>query len=49
MTTPGKPVALSPKRGSLPGFGLSLGITVGYLTLIVLIPLAGLVWKSSSL
>jgi sulfate transport system permease protein len=36
-------------HGSLPGFGLSLGVTVTYLSLIVLIPLSGLVWKSSSL
>jgi sulfate/thiosulfate transport system permease protein len=36
-------------RGSLPGFGLSLGITLTSLSLIVLIPLAGLVWKSASL
>jgi sulfate transport system permease protein len=36
-------------RGSLPGFGLSLGTTLVYLSLIVLIPLAGLVWKSASL
>jgi sulfate/thiosulfate transport system permease protein len=35
--------------GSLPGFGLSLGITVTYLSLIVLIPLSGLVWKTASL
>jgi sulfate/thiosulfate transport system permease protein len=36
-------------RGSLPGFGLSLGMTLASLSLIVLIPLAGLVWKSASL
>src|SRR5260370_38022469 len=36
-------------RGSLPGFGLSLGVTVSYLTLLVLIPLAGLAWKTPSL
>jgi sulfate transport system permease protein len=42
---------LRPRRalGSLPGFGLSLGITVTYLSLIVLIPLSGLVWKTASL
>jgi sulfate transport system permease protein len=39
----------SARRGSLPGFGLSLGITVVYLSLIVLIPLAGLAWKSAAL
>jgi sulfate/thiosulfate transport system permease protein len=36
-------------RGSLPGFGLSLGITITYLSLLVLIPLSGLVWKTASL
>jgi sulfate transport system permease protein len=36
-------------RGPLPGFGLSLGVTLSYLCLIVLIPLAGLVFKSASL
>jgi sulfate transport system permease protein len=36
-------------RGSLPGFGLSLGVTVTMLSLVVLIPLAGLVWKTASL
>jgi sulfate transport system permease protein len=44
--------AAAPRRsnkGSLPGFGLSLGVTVTYLSLIVLIPLAGLVWKTASM
>ena len=36
-------------RGSLPGFGLSLGFTLTCLSLIVLIPLAGLFWKTASL
>jgi len=36
-------------RGSLPGFGLSLGFTLACLSLVVLIPLAGLVWKTGSL
>jgi sulfate transport system permease protein len=36
-------------RGVLPGFRLSLGYTVTYLSLLVLIPLAGLAWKSSAL
>ncbi len=36
-------------RGSLPGFGLSLGMTVTMLSLVVLIPLSGLVWKTASL
>lgn len=33
----------------LPGFGLSLGYTVLYLCLLVLLPLSALVWKTSSL
>jgi sulfate transport system permease protein len=37
------------RRGPLPGFGLSLGVTLTYLSLIVLIPLAGLVFKSATL
>jgi len=38
------------RRGSvLPGFGLTLGFTLAYLSLLVLIPLAGLFVKSASL
>jgi sulfate transport system permease protein len=37
------------QRRILPAFGLSLGFTVVYLSLIVLIPLAGLVWQASGL
>ena len=33
----------------LPGFGLGLGYTVAYLSLVVLIPLAGLAFKSATL
>jgi sulfate transport system permease protein len=33
----------------IPGFGLTLGFTVAYLTLIVLIPLAGVVWRTTEL
>jgi sulfate transport system permease protein len=33
----------------LPGFGLSLGFTLIYLSLLVLIPLSALVWKTASL
>jgi len=41
---------LALKRPSaLPGFGLALGFTLTYLSLIVLIPLAGLVLKSATL
>ncbi|HRL21145.1 MAG TPA: sulfate ABC transporter permease subunit CysT [Alcaligenes sp.] len=35
--------------GPLPGFGLSLGLTVAYLSLIVLIPLAAVFLKTSTL
>ena len=37
------------RRSALPGFGLTLGLTLAYLSLVVLIPLAGLFWKSASL
>ena len=37
------------KRSILPGFGLTMGYTVLYLSLIVLIPLSALVIKSTSL
>jgi sulfate transport system permease protein len=37
------------RRGVLPGFGLSLGFTLTYLGLIVLIPISTLAWKSASL
>jgi sulfate transport system permease protein len=37
------------KRSALPGFGMTMGYTVFYLSLIVLIPLAALVIKSASL
>ena len=33
----------------IPGFGLTLGFSLAYLALIILIPLAGLVWRSASL
>lgn len=33
----------------IPGFGLTLGFSLAYLCLIILIPLAGLVWRASSL
>jgi sulfate transport system permease protein len=38
-----------PRRGVLPGFGLSMGFTLTYLCLIVLIPLSTLVLKSATL
>ena len=37
------------RPSAIPGFGLALGFTVTYLSLIVLIPLAGLVLKSATL
>src|SRR6185437_15677081 len=49
---PGSAQAIAPRarsRGSLPGFGLSLGMTLTFLSLVVLIPLSGLVWKTASL
>jgi sulfate transport system permease protein len=33
----------------IPGFGLALGVTLSWLVLIILIPLSGLAWRSSSL
>jgi sulfate transport system permease protein len=36
------------KSSVIPGFGLALGVTLTYLSLIVLIPLAGLFWRSAS-
>jgi sulfate transport system permease protein len=33
----------------IPGFGLTLGFTIAYLTLIILIPLSGVVWRTASL
>jgi hypothetical protein len=36
-------------RSILPGFGLTLGLTVAYLSLIVLIPLAAAFFKASTL
>ncbi len=37
------------KPSVIPGFGMALGFTLAYLALIVLIPLAGVVWRSASL
>lgn len=37
------------RRGILPGFGLSLGMTAGYLGLIVVVPVAGLVLRAAGL
>lgn len=40
---------MQPTRGVLPGFRLSLGYTLMYLSLIVLIPLSALVFKTAQL
>jgi sulfate transport system permease protein len=48
MTNSG-PLSLWWRRQILPGFGLSLGFTVVYLSLIVLIPLAALFIKASGI
>ena len=40
---------LNPMKRVLPGFGLSLGVTLVYLSLLILLPLSGLVFKASSL
>lgn len=37
------------KRSALPGFGLSMGLTLTWLSLLILIPLAGLFVKTSEL
>ncbi|HUP92632.1 MAG TPA: sulfate ABC transporter permease subunit CysT [Solimonas sp.] len=42
-------LSLQPKRSPLPGFGLALGFTLVYLSLLVLIPLAGVFFKSAGL
>lgn len=40
---------LSPRRSVIPGFGITLGLTLTWLALIVLIPLAGLFIKTGEL
>jgi len=42
-------VALAARRRVLPGFGLSLGLTLTYLSLIVLVPLSAVFLKTASL
>jgi len=37
------------RRQALPGFGLTLGLVLSWLGLIVLLPLAALVLKSASI
>ncbi len=50
LTAPANTAGWHFRRPSvIPGFGLSLGFTLAYLTLIILIPLSGLAWRSASL
>jgi len=49
MTTALKPGRRKPPRSAIPGFGINLGFTIVYLSLIVLIPLAGVFFKSAGL
>jgi sulfate transport system permease protein len=37
------------KPSVIPGFGLTLGFTIAYLTLIILIPLSGIAWRTTEL
>ena len=46
---PNAPTHVFKKPSVIPGFGLALGFSLTYLSLIVLIPLAGLVIKTSAL
>lgn len=49
-TTPARSAGWHFRKPSvIPGFGLALGFTLAYLTLIILIPLSGLAWRSASL
>ena len=43
------PIKAKRPRSVIPGFGLTLGFTLSYLSLIVLIPLAGVFFKASGL
>ncbi len=49
MTTLTQPKLRWRTRGVLPGFSLTMGYTVFYLGLLVLVPLAALVWKTTML
>ena len=37
------------KQSVIPGFGITLGFTLAYLGLIVLIPLSAVIWKTTDL
>jgi sulfate transport system permease protein len=41
--------ALTKQRSALPGFRITLGYSLLYLGLIVLVPLSGAIWKSSAM
>src|SRR5204862_2209999 len=41
--------SLTQRRSTLPGFGLTMGLTLTWLSVIILIPLAGLFIKSAEL
>jgi len=41
--------AVVARRRTLPGFGLTMGLTLSWLSIIILIPLAGLFLKSLEL
>ena len=49
MLTGGLVSALAARRRTLPGFGLTMGLTLSWLSIIILIPLAGLFLKSLEL
>ena len=50
MTTPAASAGRRWKQPSIiPGFGLTLGFSLAYLSLIILIPVAGLLWRTASL
>ncbi len=42
-------MSAAPKRSALPGFGLSMGLTLTWLSLLILLPLAGLFVKTTEL
>ena len=44
-----KPTTVSTRRSPIPGFRLALGCTIAYLAVIVLLPLAGVFFKTATL
>ncbi|WP_119322145.1 sulfate ABC transporter permease subunit CysT [Capsulimonas corticalis] len=49
VSTQSRPIRPAKQRRVLPGFGLTMGFTLLYLSLLVLIPLSMLFWKTSSM